>query len=192
MEARRIATYADLLAVPDHQVGELVAGELRVSPRPAPAHAWVSSSLGADLLPPFARGRGGPGGWWILDEPEVHLGDDVLVPDLAGWRRTTLPALPTTSWFATRPDWVCEVASPSTEAYDRLVKLEIYGRAGVPWAWIVDPIARYIEVFERVDDAWRQAGGATDATDARLPPFEAVPLDVGAIWPPDPMRDPSV
>lgn len=183
MEARRRATVEDLSRVPDTQVGELVGGELHVRPRPSPRHAYVHSALGADLNAPFGRGRGGPGGWFILDEPELRLGEDVLVPDIAGWRRERLPALPETAWFDLAPDWVCEVASPSTARFDRLVKMDVYGRAGVAWAWLVDPSAQYIEVWRRVGDAWMLHGGAARETDARLPPFEAVPLDVAGLWP---------
>lgn len=117
--ARRHATYEDLVRVPSHLVAELIQGHLITSPRPAPPHALVASSLGADLHGPFHRGKGGPGGWVILDEPELHLNGDVLVPDLAGWRRERMPALPQTSAFELAPDWACEVLSPSTAAIDR-------------------------------------------------------------------------
>jgi Uma2 family endonuclease len=183
MEAERRATYADLLKVPDRFVAELVGGVLHTSPRPAPRHAHVSATLGQDVGTPFARGRGGPGGWRILDEPELHLGDDVLVPDLAGWRLETLPELPETAYFAVRPDWICEILSPSNARFDRLVKMDRYALAGIPWAWLVDPIERYLEVYELQNGAWVKRGGALDEHDARLPPFDAVPLDVGALWP---------
>lgn len=183
MEARRRATYEDLLQVSDTKTAELIDGELHVAPRPAPVHAHVHTWLGADLHQAFGRGRGGPGGWRILIEPELHLGDDVLVPDLAGWRLQRLPALPETAWFDTPPDWVCEIASPSTVRIDRLVKMEIYGNAGIPWAWLVDPGGRLIEVWKRVDGAWTLQGGASQESGARLPPFHAVPLDIGSLWP---------
>jgi Uma2 family endonuclease len=111
---RKPATYADVLAAPDHVVAEILDGELHLSPRPAPRHAAASSGLGGALHGPFDRGRGGPGGWRILDEPELHLGADVVVPDLAGWRRTRLPRLPDEAYFTLAPDWICEVVSPST------------------------------------------------------------------------------
>lgn len=116
--------------MPDTQVAEILAGELHTSPRPTPRHAVASSGLGADLSGPFDRGRGGPGGWWILDEPEIHVGDDVVVPDLAGWRRTRLPEMPA-AFFTLAPDWVCKTLSPSTEHIDRGTKLAIYAREGV-------------------------------------------------------------
>lgn len=183
MEAVRRATYADLLAVPDRFVAELVGGELVTSPRPGPRHAHVNTLLTGDLEPRFGRGRGGPGGWRILQEPELHLGDDVLVPDLAGWRRETLPELPETAYFPVRPDWVCEVLSPSNARFDRLVKLDVYARSGVEWAWLVEPVDRYIEVFRRGEAGWVRATTASEEQEARLPPFDAVPLDVRALWP---------
>jgi Uma2 family endonuclease len=130
----RPATYDDLIEVPDHLVAEIIDGELHTTPRPAPRYADASSGLGGALRGPFDRGRGGPGGWRILDEPELHLGPDVLVPDLAGWRRERLPALPDEAYFTLAPDWVCEVLSPSTMALDRTRKLAVYVREQVPLA----------------------------------------------------------
>ena len=108
----RRADYQDVLNAPAHLVAEVIDGALHTQPRPAPRHAWASSGLGARINPPFNYGDGGPGGWWIVDEPELHLGEDILVPDLAGWRRERMPDYPDTAWFAIAPDWVCEVLSP--------------------------------------------------------------------------------
>lgn len=126
---RRVATYDDVIASPEHVVAELIEGVLYRSPRPASRHARAASTVGGELVSPFDRGKGGPGGWIILDEPEVHLGPDIVVPDVAGWRRSTLPELPDVAFFDVRPDWVCEVASPSTRALDRGKKLALYERA---------------------------------------------------------------
>ena len=120
------ATYQDVLDAPAHQVAEIVAGTLYTHPRPAPVHTIASSVLGGELNPPFHRGRGGPGGWWILDEPELHLGEDVLVPDLAGWRRERMPDRPDTPYFTLAPEWVCEVLSPSTRRVDLQEKRPVY------------------------------------------------------------------
>ena len=128
---QRAATYEDLLAVPEHLVAEILFGRLVTHPRPAPRHAVARSALGSVLGPPFQFGRGGPGGWIFMVEPELHLGAHVVVPDLAAWRRERLPALPETAWIEIAPDWVCEVLSPSTERYDRGDKRLIYAEAGV-------------------------------------------------------------
>lgn len=178
----RPATYEDLMAVPDHQVAEILDGVLEVSPRPAPRHTVSSSEIGGDLVPPFGRGRGGPGGWRILDEPELHLGPDVLVPDLAGWRRETLPDLPETAYFAVRPDWICEVLSPSTSRIDRLKKMRIYAREGVGHAWLVDPIARLLEVYRLHEGSWLQVGVHGDDEIVRAEPFDAIELDLLPWW----------
>src|SRR2546429_8808185 len=128
---KRRATYDDVLQVPPHRVAEIVDGDLHVSPRPASRHALAASVLGSGLGPPYHGGRGGPGGWWILFEPELHLAEDVLVPDLAGWRRTRLPAMPETAYFTLVPDWICEVLSPATARLDRQKKLAVYAPGGV-------------------------------------------------------------
>ncbi|MCP3099977.1 Uma2 family endonuclease [Myxococcus sp. K15C18031901] len=182
MDTKR-ATYADLEALPESKVGELVDGVLYVSPRPAPPHALASSRLGIELGGPFDRGRGGPGGWLILDEPELHVGDeDVLVPDLAGWRRERMPELPKGAAFTLIPDWVCEVLSPSTASLDRAVKLPVYAREGVPVVWIVDPLARTLEVF-RLEGS-RYVLLAVHAARDRIhaEPFEAFELELSSLW----------
>ncbi len=180
--ARRIATYDDLCALPDHVVGEIVDGELHVSPRPAPPHALASSALGSDVHQPFHRGRGGPGGWWIVDEPELHLADDVLVPDLAGWRRDRLPRLPDTAWFDLAPDWVCEVLSSSTARHDRVAKLPRYAEAGVAHAWLVDPIAQTLEAYRRVERSWLLVGTFGGDAVVRAEPFDAVEIELAGWW----------
>ncbi len=132
---KRVATYADLLAAPENVVAEIIDGDLYTSPRPASRHALALSALGAELLTPFQHGRGGPGGRWIVDEPELHLRDDVLIPDIAGWRRSRMPEFPDAAYFTLVPDWVCEILSPSTERMDRLRKLAVYARERVGHAW---------------------------------------------------------
>ena len=181
----RPASYADLVALPEHLVGEIIDGELIVSPRPAPRHALASSHLGAELTGPFGRGKGGPGGWWILDEPELHFGRQVLVPDLAGWRRERMPKLPETAWFETVPDWVCEVLSPSTGLVDRTRKLRIYGEQKVPWLWLVDPSTRTVEILRLEGPEWVMAGNFGGEQQARLPPFDAIELELGSLWEPE-------
>jgi Uma2 family endonuclease len=168
--------------VPDHLVAEILDGELYTSPRPAPRHANVSSGLGGVLHGPFDRGRGGPGGWRILDEPELHLGRDVLVPDLAGWRRERLPTLPETAYFALAPDWVCEVVSPPTASMDRAKKLGIYAREGVRHAWIIDPLARTLEVLRLEAGHWMILATAAAQEVVRAEPFDVLDLDLSLLW----------
>jgi Uma2 family endonuclease len=179
---RRPATYDDLLQVPEHLVAEIVDGELYTSPRPAPRHAVAASVLGGQIGPPFHSGRGGPGGWWILFEPELHLGGDVLVPDLAGWRRHRLPAMPDAAWFTLAPDWVCEVLSPSTGRLDRLKKLPVYAREGVAHAWLVDPLQRTLELLRLEGGRWLLLGVHGDDDVLRAEPFEAVAIDLAPLW----------
>lgn len=176
------ATYEDLFDLPPHLVGEIVGGRLITHPRPAPKHARAYSSLGAELVPPFDRGRNGPGGWWILDEPELHLEHDILVPDLAGWRRERMPKLPETAWFELPPDWVCEILSPSTARFDRAEKLPIYARHGVRHAWLVEPDLRTLEVFENLDGKWLLLAVLEGAAAVSQRPFDAISFDLGALW----------
>ncbi len=176
------ATYEDVLAAPENKVAEILDGELVLSPRPAARHALAGSRLGADLGSFFDRGRGGPGGWWILDEPELHFGDDVLVPDLAGWRRERMPAIPDVPFFTLAPDWVCEVLSPSTERIDRGKKLRIYAEAGVAHAWLVNPVEHTLEVLRLREGAWTIVAVFTGGEAVRAEPFDAVELELGALW----------
>jgi Uma2 family endonuclease len=186
---KRPASYEDIRALPEHLVGELIDDELFVSPRPRARHARAASALGMELGGPFDRGRNGPGGWWILDEPELHLGRAVLVPDLAGWRRERMPEMPDVPFFTLEPDWVCEVLSPSTAKLDLQLKLPKYGSAGVAHAWIIDPVLRTLEVFRRVGAAWQLEDAFADGETVRATPFDAVPLELAALWlPPAPER----
>jgi Uma2 family endonuclease len=189
-ETLRRATYADLKAAPPHKVAELVAGRLHLMPRPAPRHARASSRLGGKLQGPFDLGEGGPGGWVILDEPELHFPDptaegeiDAVVPDLAAWRVDRMPELPETAYFTLAPDWICEVLSKSTEDFDREEKMPLYAREGVRNAWLLDPIARTLEVFVLgADRRWSRAGVHRDDAVVRIEPFAAIALDLSVLW----------
>jgi Uma2 family endonuclease len=176
------ATYEDVLNAPENTVAEILDGELHLSPRPGPKHSAAASALGMALGEPFHRGRGGPGGWWILDEPELHLGEHVVVPDLAGWRRERLPSLPDDAYFSLAPDWVCEVLSPSTERIDRVHKLRIYAQAGVSHAWLLDPTQRTVEVLRLQGATWLIAAVLGGEDVMRVEPFEAADLDLGSLW----------
>lgn len=180
--AKRRATYEDLLAVPDHLVAELIGGVLHTMPRPASRHARAASRLGAELDGPFDRGKGGPGGWLILDEPELHLGSDVVVPDLAGWRRTRMPELPDAAAFELAPDWICEVLTPSSAAIDRAEKMPIYARENVGFVWLVDPIARTLEGLRLEAGRWVVLGTWRDDAKLRVEPFDAVEIELAVLW----------
>jgi Uma2 family endonuclease len=176
------ATYQDVLDAPEHMVAEIVRGALHLQPRPASPHARAASALGGDLFGPFDRGRGGPGGWWIIDEPELHFGGDVLVPDIAGWRRARMPSYPDAPWFDLAPDWVCEVLSPSTRRLDLTGKRDVYAEAGVAHLWFVDPLERTLESFELRGGAWTLVGAAGGAAEVRLPPFGELALPLAGLW----------
>jgi Uma2 family endonuclease len=179
---RQLATYADLMRVPDTLVAELIDGELFTSPRPAGAHTRATSRLGFVLGPPFDFGEGGPGGWWILDEPELHLGPNVLVPDLAGWRRERMSEPPHDHVFDIPPDWICEVTSPSSGRLDRLKKMPVYAREAVGFAWLLDPLQQTLESYERQDDRWVLLGTFGGEPLARIRPFEAIEIDLTRIF----------
>jgi Uma2 family endonuclease len=179
---RRLGSREDLAKVPDHEVGELVEGELFVSPRPRSRHALAATALASELSGPFQRGKGGPGGWWLLLEPELHLGENVLVPDLAAWRRERLPEFPDTAAFTLAPDWVCELLSPSTARLDLTLKLPTYARAGVAHAWIIDPANRSLQVFRKQDHLWVMASAHSEDALVRAEPFDAIELQLTALW----------
>ena len=176
------ATYQDVLDAPAHQVAEIVDGTLHTHPRPAPAHTIASSVLGGELNPPFHRGRGGPGGWWILHEPELHLGEDILVPDLAGWRRERMPERPGTAYFTLAPDWACEMLSPSTRRLDLQGKRPIYAREGVAHLWLVEPMDRTLEAFELRNAEWLLIACAKDDEPVSVRPFDAITFSLGDLW----------
>lgn len=182
--ASKRATRADLDALPEHLVGELIGGVLYTMARPRPRHASAASVLGSDLNGPYQRGRGGPGGWWILDEPGVALREldvEEIVPDLAGWRRERLPELPEGT-IELAPDWVCEVLSPTTRAHDLKIKRPLYARAGVTWMWIVDVDARTLTASRLHERSWLELMTFSDDDVARVEPFDAIELRLSDLW----------
>ena len=176
--------YAQLEALPENLTGEIINGQLYAQPRPAGPHAQAGSGLGMDIGSAYQRGRGGPGGWWILDEPEIHFIRDteVVVPDLAGWRRERMPHLPRDHRFEVTPDWVCEILSPSTAKTDRVVKMPVYARYGVPYLWLVDPLAHTLEAFALCDGRWTIIGLFQDQDNVTVEPFTAIALELGGLW----------
>ncbi len=180
--ARRLATFDDLLRVPDGTNGEILAGELVLSPRPAPRLSFAHASLLDEVVGPFQKGRGGPGGWVFLTEPELHLGDDALVPDIAGWRRERLPRWPKGAALTLAPDWVCEILSPRTEAHDRGEKARIYAREGVGWCWLINPTLRTLDIRRLEGGRWVVLDLFHGDGEVRAEPFDAVPLALGELW----------
>jgi Uma2 family endonuclease len=183
VQTKKPATYDDVRAAPEHVVAELVDDELYLSPRPAPLHAHAEGALYAELVGPFQRGRGGPGGWVILIEPELRLAGNALVPDVAGWRRERMPELPATSSIELPPDWLCEVSSPSTAALDRKVKMPKYARAGVRNVWLIDPEAQTLEVFRLgTEGRWETVSVFSHDDKVRAEPFEVSELELLGLW----------
>jgi Uma2 family endonuclease len=184
---RKLATYEDILALPEHLVGEILDGDLFALPRPSPRHALAASGAGAVVFDRFGRPGGGdsPGGWWILYEPELHLGRDVLVPDIAGWRREKMTTLPETAFFELAPDWACEVLSPATEAIDRGRKMQVYAREGVSYLWLLNPIHRTLETYRLVESRWSLLATFVGDTEVRAEPFESIALDMSRWWIPE-------
>jgi len=177
--------YEQLEALPEGLTGEILNGQLYTQPRPAAPHIFAASSLGFELTGPFDRGRDGPGGWWIVQEPELHFLQDIEVdvPDLAAWRKARMPIWPTDHRFTVVPDWVCEILSPSTESKDRDIKMPIYARFGVHFAWLVDPRKHTLEAYALEGGTWREIGRLAGSGRVSLPPFEAVAIsleDLGA------------
>ncbi len=179
---QKSATYADILTLPEPLIGELIHNTLHTQPRPAPKHIWLASSLGDELGASFSKGRGGPGGWWILDEPECHLDGQVVVPDLAGWRREHLPKLPSTAYFETVPDWACEILSPSTARKDRALKLPLYAQLGVRHCWLIDPELRTLEAYANHAGLWTLLGVWSETDAVQIPPFDAITLVLPNLW----------
>lgn len=180
--ARKPPTLDDLHALPEGTIGEIISGELIAQPRPGLSHVRAASRLGMKVGGPFDLGSGGPGGWVILHEPELHLDTDVLVPDLAGWRRERLPGLPESAALTLAPDWVCEVISPDSHGRDRVAKMRIYSRERVAYAWLVDPIAKLLEVFRLDGSVWTRLQSASGSETLRAEPFGAIELDLASLW----------
>lgn len=174
-------------AAPPEMVAEILDGELHTFPRPARRHTRAASRLGR-RLGPFDDDGGDPGGWVILDEPELHLGPkpDKLVPDLAGWRRERMPdALgpeDAPAFYDVAPDWVCEVLSSSTERVDRGKKMRIYRREGVGHVWLVSPVLLTLEVYRLEAKQWILLDTHEGDERVRAEPFQAMELRLGDLW----------
>jgi Uma2 family endonuclease len=181
--ARRRAVYEDLFSIPENMTGEIINGELHATPRPSRKHALTSSALGGRLTPPYYFGEGGgPGGWIILHEPEIALGENILVPDLAGWKKERFPKDEPHNWISAAPDWVCEILSPATAQVDRAEKMPLYAQHQVSHAWLIDPILKTLEVFRFEPERWIVLGVFAKSAKVRAEPFAEVELDLGLLW----------
>lgn len=182
---KRLATYEDILGLPEGVRAEVIAGELLVQPSPTPEHQYVLSELYAQLTNPFQRGRGGPGGWWFIQDVDVNFGmHDIYRPDISGWRKERVPHFPSTRPVSERPDWLCEGLSPGTALRDQGDKRAIYQKAGVPWYWLADPRNRTITVLRLTSEGYVVDRAVGDNGMATLPPFETVAIDLASIFPP--------
>ena len=182
--AQKYSLYDQLIALPETLTGEILNGQLHTQPRPSGPHALAGSSLGYELFGPFQKGRGGPGGWWIIDEPEIHfiLDTEVTVPDLAGWKRERMPVIPSGHRFEVVPDWVCEIVSPSTESKDREIKMPLYAKYGVQYAWLINPATRTLEAFELQDGTWTDLGNFSGDDLVAVAPFDAITIALSNLW----------
>ncbi len=181
--ARKKATYNDLYNVPDGMTGEIINGELIVTPRPSRKHTYTTSALGSEIIHLYQFGRsGGPGGWIIIIEPEIKLGDHTMVPDLAGWKEERYPDEEPHNWISVTPDWVCEMLSPGTRRLDRMGKMPIYAQYEVPYLWLVDPIDKTLEVFQLKEGEWVVAGLFADHATVRAKPFTEIEINLGDLW----------
>ena len=188
-QAGRPALLVDLEDLPDTVTGEIIDGRLLVSARGAPVHAEVASALGALLINPLRLGIGGPGGWILIDKPQLHLEksratdeSNALVPDLSGWRRERLPERPLTAFYEVVPDWICQVLSPATAVDARVEKMPVYARVGVKWTWLIDPVGRTLEGYELVANRWAMIAVHRDNQKVRVAPFDAFELDLRLLW----------
>ena len=176
--------YEQLMSLPENLVGEIISGQIHTQPRPAAPHAVAAAVLGMKIGHPFHFGDNGPGGWWILPEPEIHFipHREVLVPDLAGWRRQRLPTIPDIPHFELVPDWVCEVLSPATASKDRQIKMPLYAQYGVNYAWLVDPLDKTLEAFQSCQKSWILTGRFQNKEPVSVAPFTEISFALQDLW----------
>jgi len=181
--AKKKAVYEDLNNIPENMIGEIIDGELIATPRPSTRHSNVAFVISGELAPPYRFGRGGgPGGWIILYEHEIMFGEHLLVPDLAGWKKERFPGVPKENWLSISPDWVCEILSPSTARIDKVRKMPIYAEHGVPYLWLIDPIAKTLEAFILKSDKWLLSATFAESDKTRVEPFHEIEMDLNNFW----------
>lgn len=180
--AHRRATYDDILALPENVVGEILGGVLHTQPRPRWAHARAAINIGYEIVGPFGRGKGGPGGWVFAAEAELHLGENILVPDLSGWRAERAPADPDKVAIEIPPDWVCEILSPSTAQKDRAIKADYYAQSSIEYMWLVDPASKTLEAFKLTGGKWLLLKVFKEDDLVAAEPFDAAPFKLDTLW----------
>jgi Uma2 family endonuclease len=181
--AKKMAVYEDLFRIPENMIGEIINGELMVTPRPSRKHTIATSRLGGEIIPAYDFGRGGgPGGWVIIVEPEISLEESILVPDMAGWKKERFPVEEPHNWISVAPDWVCEILSPATAQVDRTEKMPLYAQHQVSHAWLIDPILKTLEVFRFEPERWIVLGVYAKSARVRAEPFSEIELDLGLLW----------
>jgi Uma2 family endonuclease len=181
--AKKRSTYEDLYKIPENMTGEIVNGELIVTPRPSRKHVFTATALGTKVAAPYQFGEGGgPGGWIVLIDPEIALGEDILVPDLAGWREERFPELEEYNWISVAPDWICEILSPSTAKTDKTHKMPVYAQHGVAHLWLMDPSARTLDVFRLEAGRWMVIGLFAEDDKVRSEPFQDVEIELSSLW----------
>lgn len=181
--AKKRATYEDLCEIPENMTGEIINGELTVTPRPSRRHTIAASCLGSDLIPPYQFGRdGGPGGWIIIIEPEIRLGDDILVPDLAGWKKERFPIEEDSNWISAAPDWVCEILSPKSFRIDKIKKMPLYATHNVGHIWLIDPDAKTMDAFRLESGRWSLLASFSEDDTVRIEPFEKIEINLEDLW----------
>jgi Uma2 family endonuclease len=180
--ALKRATYQDILDPPEGMVGEIISGALYAQPRPRIAHARAAMKLASKLAGPFDTDDEGPGGWIFLAGPELHLGDDILVPDMAGWKRERYPEIANDAYLAVAPDWVSEILSPSTAQTDRALKADLHARQGVSWMWLIDPELKTLEASRNHQGKWLKLAVLKEGDEVKVEPFDAAPFKLDALW----------
>jgi len=181
--AKKKATYEDLYSVPENMTGEIINGELIVTPRPSRKHTLAASVLGGEIIPPYYLGQGGgPGGWIIIIEPEIGLEEHTIVPDLAGWKRERFPIEEDHNWISAAPDWVCEILSPGTFRTDKIKKMPIYAHHDVSHIWLIDPVAMTMDAFRLEFGRWFLLGSFAENDKVRVEPFQEIEFNLGDLW----------